>query len=267
MSKSGTKTEDRADRVIVVMPAYNAARTLEKTFRSIPEELRERVILVDDHSRDQTVAVARKLGIASIIEHDRNRGYGANQKTCYREALRQRATIVVMVHPDNQYDARLIPAFVQFIKAGTCDIILGNRIRTRQDALSGGMPKYKYLANRILTLIANCCLGTNLGDFHSGFRVYSRNVLENVAWEDNADDFSFDPEFLAKAVFLGYRVGDAPIPCSYPADASSIGFRSSVVYGMQLLIVLGRHLLARLAQCSQNRRRHGALASHSRQKP
>ena len=248
MRESGTKTEDGAERVIIVLPAYNAARTLEKTLCGIPDELHERVILVDDHSQDQTVAVARKLGIASIIEHDRNRGYGANQKTCYRAALRQGATIVVMLHPDNQYDARLIPAFVQFLKAGTCDVILGNRIRSRSDALSGGMPKYKYFANRVLTFIANCCLGTNLGDFHSGFRVYSRNVLENVAWEDNADDFSFDPEFLSKALLLNYRVGDAPIPCSYPADASSISFRSSVVYGMQLLIVLGRYLLVRWAR-------------------
>lgn len=248
MIKSGRETEDGAERVIVVMPAYNAARTLEKTLRSIPEEFHESVILVDDHSQDQTVAVARKLGITSIIEHDRTRGYGANQKTCYREALKKGATIVVMVHPDNQYDARLIPAFVQFLKAGTCDIILGNRIRTRKSALSGGMPKYKYFANRILTFIANCCLGTNLGDFHSGFRVYTRNVLENIAWENNADDFSFDPELLAKAVSLGYCVGDAPIPCSYPADASSIGFRSSVLYGMQLLMVLGRYILARLAR-------------------
>lgn len=246
MTQSEGKTGAGGDRVIVVMPAYNAARTLEKTYNSIPRGSCAMVILVDDHSHDQTAAVAKSLGIDLVVEHDSTRGYGANQKTCYREALKHGAAIIVMVHPDNQYDARLLPYFIGFVSAGICDIMLGNRIRTRRDALSGGMPKYKYFANRTLTIIANVCLGTNLGDFHSGFRVYSKDVLEGVPWQDNGDGFSFDPEFLTKAVLLGYRVGDAPIPCSYPVDASFIGFKDSVVYGMGTLMALVKYLLARL---------------------
>ncbi len=228
------------------MPAFNAVRTLSLTYSKIDAQLRQSVILVDDGSQDGTAALARALGIKHVFSHSQNHGYGANQKTCYREALRLGATIVVMLHPDEQYDARLISTFVDFVAAGTCDIMLGNRIRNRREALAGGMPKYKYFANRLLTLVANVTLGTNLGDFHTGFRVFSREVLEKVDWQRNADDFSFDPALLAKAVYQGFRIGDAPIPCQYPADASSVSCGGSIVYGVKMLWILLRYLLARI---------------------
>jgi glycosyltransferase involved in cell wall biosynthesis len=244
------------EKVVVVLPAYNAARTLENTFRQFPKDFRAHFILVDDHSQDRTVEVAKSLNIDTVIKHDSNFGYGANQKTCYREALRQGATIIVMLHPDSQYNPQLVPVFVELIKSRTCDIVLGNRIRSRRDALLGGMPKYKYYANRALTLAANICLGTNLGDFHTGFRVYSRAVLESVSWESNANDFSFDPEFLTKAVLLGFRIGDVPIPCSYPPHASSIDFQNSVVYGFKMLLILLKYLLTRLRMATNLNKHH-----------
>jgi glycosyltransferase involved in cell wall biosynthesis len=228
--------------VAVVLPAYNAARTLRATYGAIAAGLRTDVILVDDCSTDDTVALARELGIAHVVLHPSNRGYGANQKTCYREALARGAQYVVMLHPDSQYEAALIPAFVEFMRSGVCDVLLGNRVRSRIDALEGGMPRYKYVANRALTSLANCCLGTNLGDFHTGFRVYSRKVLEAVDWHENDDDFAFDPQFIAKTVALGFRVADAPMPCMYPPEASSIGFWASVAYGFQVLGVLFKYL-------------------------
>jgi glycosyltransferase involved in cell wall biosynthesis len=211
MNSLGSQKGDGLEKVVVVLPAYNAAGTLENTFKQFPKDFRAHFILVDDHSQDRTVELAKSLNIDTVIKHDSNFGYGANQKTCYREALRQGATIIVMLHPDSQYNPQLVPVFVELIKSKTCDIVLGNRIRSRRDALLGGMPKYKYYANRALTLVANICLGTNLGDFHTGFRVYSRAVLESVSWESNANDFSFDPELLTKAVLLGFRIGDVPI--------------------------------------------------------
>lgn len=232
-------------KVIVVLPALNAERTLAATFESIPEALRADAVLVDDGSTDGTLALAARLGIAHVIAHPGNEGYGANQKTCYRKALSLGADVVVMLHPDNQYDARLIPAFVDFIVCGTCDVVLGNRVRSRGDALAGGMPLYKYVANRALTLLANLCLGTNVGDFHSGLRVYSRQLLETLPWARNADDFAFDPQMLAQAVAWGFRIGDAPVPCSYPADASSIRAAASIRYGFQVLGVLGSYALGR----------------------
>jgi len=235
-----------SEKIIIVMPAFNAVRTLSFTYNNIDEQLRQSVVLVDDGSDDGTAEMARALGIKHVLSHSHNRGYGANQKTCYREALRLGASIIVMLHPDEQYDARLISTFAEFVAAGTCDIMLGNRIRNRREALAGGMPKYKYFANRLLTLVANIILGTNLGDFHTGFRVFSRQVLENVNWEDNADDFSFDPALLTKAVYQGYRIGDAPIPCRYPADASSISFAGSIIYGVEMLWILLRYLGARI---------------------
>lgn len=228
------------DKVAIVLPAYNAGRTLRSTYSAIAAHLRADVILVDDCSTDDTVSVARELGIAHIVVHESNRGYGANQKTCYREALARDARYIVMLHPDSQYEAALIPAFLEFVRSGTCDLLLGNRIRSRCDALEGGMPWYKYIANRALTLLANCCLGTNVGDFHTGFRIYTRQVMEAVDWQDNNDDFAFDPQFIARAVASGFRVADAPMPCKYPPEASSIGFGASVVYGIQVLGVLAK---------------------------
>ncbi len=236
---------DHCPKVVVVMPAYNAESTVEQTWRDIPEGTVDEVILVDDCSRDRTVEVARALGI-TVIARDRNGGYGANQKTCYDEALRRGADIVVMVHPDYQYDSRLIPFFTGFVWKGICDVMLGSRIRTRRETLAGGMPVYKYLANRFLTFVENVALGQNLGDFHSGFRVYRRAVLETVPYHLNSDDFVFDSQFLAQAAALGFRIGDAPVPVRYFAEASSIGFRRSLVYGVRTLGVLARYWLHRL---------------------
>ena len=232
-------------RIIAVMPAYNAATTLEKTYRDIPPGSVDEVIVVDDASRDRTVAIARALGL-TVVVHPRNRGYGANQKTCYDEALQRRADIVVMIHPDYQYDSRLTPLLTGFIEAGICDVVLGSRIRTRREALACGMPRYKYLANRILTLVENVALGQNLGEFHSGFRAYSRAVLETIPYHANSDDFVFDTQFLVQAVYFGFRLGDVPVPVRYMAEASSIDFRRSVAYGVGTLWTLGRYQAHRL---------------------
>ncbi|MFC1800046.1 glycosyltransferase family 2 protein [Candidatus Eisenbacteria bacterium] len=231
-------------KIVVVMPAYNAEQTLIKTLRDIPEGSVAEIILVDDHSQDNTAELARSQGIR-VIEHRENRGYGANQKTCYREALESGADIIVMIHPDYQYDPRLIPFAAGFISADVCDVIIGSRIRTRREALDGGMPVYKYLSNRILTVIENIVLGQNLGDFHSGFRVYGRAVLEGIDFSDNSDDFVFDTEFLAQAVFHGFRIGDIPIPTRYSPDSSSINFRRSLTYGFETLLVMAKYLLQR----------------------
>ena len=181
------------------MPAYNAATTLEETLADIPAGTVDEVVLVDDCSRDGTVALARRLGL-TVIEHDTNRGYGANQKTCYRAALDRGADIVVMIHPDYQYDSSLVPVLVELLRRPRrqCDVLLGNRIRARSEAIGGGMPLYKYLANRFLTGIENLWLGQNLGEFHSGLRAYRREVLETIPWETNSDDFVFDTQFPSK---------------------------------------------------------------------
>jgi glycosyltransferase involved in cell wall biosynthesis len=227
-------------RVIVVMPAYNAALTLERTVADIPPGSVDEILLVDDRSRDDTVAVARRLGLR-VIEHERNRGYGGNQKTCYAAALRTDAEIVVMLHPDYQYDSRVLPHLVGFIRLGTCDVMLGSRIRTRREALDGGMPLWKYLANRVLTFVENVALGQNLGDFHSGLRAYRREVLETVPFERNSEDFVFDTQLLVQAVAFGFRLGDVPVPVRYFAEASSIDFRRSVRYGLGTLATLAAY--------------------------
>jgi len=224
-------------KLVVVMPAYNAEATLERTWQDLPRDAVDDIILVDDASRDRTVEIAQRLGL-TVIRHAENRGYGANQKTCYRAALEREAEIVAMIHPDYQYDARLLPLLVGFVEHGICDVVLGSRIRSRAEALAGGMPPWKYLANRLLTLVENLALGQNLGDFHSGFRVYRRAVLETIPFEANSDDFVFDSEFLAQAAYFGFRIGDAPVPARYFAEASSINFRRSVVYGLGTLRAL-----------------------------
>jgi len=228
-------------KVVVVMPAYNAAATLERTYRDIPSGSVDEVIVVDDASRDDTVAIARSMGL-TVIEHPENRGYGGNQKTCYDEALRRGADIVVMIHPDYQYDSRLTPLLTGFIEVGVCDVILGSRIRTRREALGRGMPLYKYLANRGLTLLENLVLGQNLGECHSGFRAYAREVLETIPYHSNSDDFVFDSQFLVQAVCFGFRLGDVPVPVRYMVEASSINFRRSVIYGLRTLVTLLRYL-------------------------
>lgn len=235
----------RPHRVIAVMPAYNAERTLAATLADMPPGCVDEIILVDDGSTDRTVELARQMGL-TVLVHPQNRGYGGNQKTCYREALQRGADIVVMIHPDYQYDSRVIPHAVGFIEMNICDVVLGNRIRSRREALAGGMPVYKYICNRFLTSFENFALGQNLGDFHSGFRVYRRAVLEHIPFEKNSDDFVFDTQFLVQAVRFGFRLGDIPVPVRYFEEASSINFRRSLKYGFSTLGVVGQYWLDRL---------------------
>ena len=230
------------DKVIAVLPAYNAELTLEKTCRDIPEGSVDEIILIDDASTDRTVEIAESLGI-TVLCHSENRGYGANQKSCYKEALQRGADAVIMIHPDYQYDSRLIPYALGFLSTGVCDVIVGSRIRTRREALDGGMPLYKYISNRVLTLIENIVLGQNLGDFHSGFRAYTREVLETIPYNQNSNDFVFDTEFLVQAVFYGFRIGDVPVPTRYIDEASSINFPRSLKYGIQTLWVVVQFLV------------------------
>ncbi len=229
------------EKVVVVMPAYNAEKTLEKTVNDIPSDIVDEIIVVDDHSKDKTVDIARRLGLKVFI-HPENRGYGANQKTCYKLALESGAEYIIMVHPDYQYDARIIPYAIGFLKLGICDIILGNRIRTRKEALGCGMPIYKYFSNRFLTIIENFVTGQNLGEWHSGFRIYRRKVLETIPYQKNSDGFVFDTEFLVQAVVAGFRIGDVPIPVRYFREASSINFIESVKYDISSLAVLGKYI-------------------------
>lgn len=228
---------EKKPRVVAVMPAYNAAATLERTLADIPDGAVDEIILVDDFSRDHTAELARKLGL-TVVVHEKNKGYGGNQKTCYSQALASGADYVVMVHPDYQYDTRVVGAAVEFLRLGICDVVLGSRIRTRREALAGGMPAWKYFANRCLTFTENLALGQNLGDFHSGFRAYRREVLERIPWQENTDDFAFDSQFLAQAVYFGFKLGDIPVPVRYFDEASSINFRRCVKYGLTTLWIL-----------------------------
>jgi len=234
-----------AQRTIVVLPAYNAARTLERTLDDLDRGFVDEIIVVDDASTDDTVEIARRLPV-TLIRHDRNLGYGGNQKTCYREALRRGADFVVMLHPDYQYDARIVPHAVGFLKLGICDLVLGNRIRTRAETLGGKMPPVKYFANRGLTIIENVLAGQNLGEWHSGFRAYTRALLETVPFHRNSDDFVFDSQFLVQAVHFGFRLGDVPVPVRYFDEASSINLRRSTVYGLSTLWTFARWYAHRL---------------------
>lgn len=233
---------DGDQRVIVVMPAYNAARTLERTYADIPHERIHRIILVDDVSKDETVQVARQLGLDVHI-HRQNRGYGGNQKTCYDEALRAGGTVVVMLHPDYQYDATRIPALIELIQNGTADMVLGSRLLG--DPLAGGMPRWKYVSNRFLTLVENIAFGQHLSEYHTGFRAYSRHLLETIPYHANSDDFVFDQELVSQAVACGFRIAEIPVETRYFADASSVGLRRSVIYGLSTLRVVARYLLHR----------------------
>lgn len=232
-------------KTIVVMPALNAAVTLERTIADLPPGLADEIILVDDASRDQTVSIARRLGL-HVIEHEKTRGYGANQKTCYRTALERGADVVVMIHPDYQYDSRIAPHLVRFITEGYFDLMLGSRIRTRAEAMAGGMPVYKYLANRVLTATENILLGQNLSEYHTGYRAYSREVLTVIPWENNADGFVFDTQMLLQAIYFDFKIGEVPVPVRYMEEASSIGFVRSTEYGVRTLVeVLKYHLQKR----------------------
>lgn len=241
-----TEPEPRkVDKVLVVLPAYKAAQTLKATIDEIPKDFACDILLVDDASPDDTIDVSRALGIHTV-RHYTNRGYGANQKTCYQVALETGADIIIMLHPDYQYDPRVLPAMAEIIRLNICDVILGNRIRSRRDALRCGMPRYKYIANRFLTILENFVLGQNLGDFHSGLRAYARNVLETVPFHANSDDFVFDSQFLAQAAYFGFRIGDLPVPCRYFREASSINFKRSLRYGLATVWTLVVFVLASL---------------------
>jgi glycosyltransferase involved in cell wall biosynthesis len=233
------------EKIIIVMPAYNAALTLRKTIDDIPAGCADEIILVDDCSKDNTVAIARNFKI-TVVVHSENIGYGASQKSCYGMALARGAEYIVMIHPDYQYDSRLIPSAIEILKVGVCDIILGNRVRTRKECLASGMPLYKYSANRLLTIIENLILGQNLGEFHSGFRVYRRAVLETIPYENNSNDFVFDTQLLVQAVHFGFSIGDIPVPVRYFRDSSTINFRRCIIYGLQSMLVLIIFYLHRL---------------------
>jgi glycosyltransferase involved in cell wall biosynthesis len=225
------------------MPAYNAARTVVRTYRDIPRDVVQKIILVDDVSKDDTVEIAKLLGIDDVIVHPRNRGYGGNQKTCYERALAEGADIVVMVHPDYQYDPTRIPDLIAPITNGTADMVLGSRFLG--DPLAGGMPKWKFIANRFLTGLENRAFGLHLSEYHTGFRAYSARLLRTIAWERNSDDFVFDQELVAQVVAAGLRIDERAVPTRYFAEASSVGVRRSIRYGLATVRVVAGYWLHR----------------------
>lgn len=228
-------------KVVVVMPAYNAAKTVEQTYNDIPPGCVDEVILVDDASRDETVAVARNLGI-KVLRHPENRGYGGNQKTCYTEALQEGADIVVMLHPDYQYDPVRIPDMIAPIKDGAADLVLGSRLADGK-ALEGGMPLYKFIANRFLTTSENLVLGQSLSEMHTGYRAYSSRLLRTIPFMKNSEGFVFDTEVIVQTVAFGFKIAEVSVPSKYMPEASSIKFGASCVYGLKTLWTLGRYLL------------------------
>lgn len=229
-------------KVIVVLPAYNAEKTLIKTVKKIPKNIVNEIILVDDGSTDKTYLLAKKINLL-VFKHKKNLGYGANQKTCYQLALKRKADIIVMIHPDYQYDPKLIPYFVNLIKDNYFDVVLGSRIRSRKEALSYGMPLYKYLANRFLSFIENIITGYNLSEWHTGMRAYKSEVLKNIDFKKNSNGFVFDTQVLFQIIEKGYRIGEISIPTSYNKDASSISFFQSIKYGLETLFVAFKFLI------------------------
>lgn len=221
-------------KVVVVLPAYNAAKTLEKTYREIDFTIVDSVILVDDASKDETITVAENLGIAHIIKHDKNKGYGANQKSCYNYALKLGADIVIMLHPDYQYNPKLIPSMAYLIATGVFHVVMGSRILGDR-AMINGMPFYKYFFNRMLTWIQNVIVWEKLSEYHTGYRAFSKEILEKVNYEANSDDFIFDNQMLTQIIFHGYEVGEISCPAKYFKDASSINFRRSLKYGLGVI--------------------------------
>ena len=231
-------------KVVVVMPAYNAGRTLRMTYEELPKDSVNLVILVDDGSTDATREIARQLGL-EVFVHDRNYGYGANQKTCYTEALKAGAQIVVMVHPDYQYDPTLVPKIIEPIVRGEAELVLGSRLKGGGSAIQQGMPWWKYLANRALTWVENRAFGLDLSEFHTGYRAFHRDALEAVNFRMNSDGFVFDQEIIAQAVAGGFRIAEIPVPVRYFPEASSASFSDSCVYGLKILWVVARYLLHR----------------------
>ncbi len=218
-------------KLVVVLPAYNAGRTLEKTYREIPFDLVDEVVLVDDESQDDTVAVGQRLGIKHILRHEKNKGYGGNQKTCYQKALSLGADIVIMLHPDYQYTPKLIPAMASLVAEGLYPVVLGSRILGK-GALKGGMPYYKYLFNRFLTFFQNLLVGQKLSEYHTGYRAFARHVLETLPFERCSDDFIFDNQILSQIIYAGFDIAEITCPTHYFPEASSINFRRSLRYGL-----------------------------------
>jgi glycosyltransferase involved in cell wall biosynthesis len=236
--------------IVVVMPAFNAARTLEMTYRELPHERVNLVILVDDGSSDETIEIARKLNLR-IFLHRRNYAYGANQKTCYTEALRANADIIVMVHPDHQYDPKLLPALIRPIEEGRADVVLGSRLMGKESPLKQGMPWWKYLANRFLTQIENWVFGLKLSEYHTGYRAYKRSVLEAINFRMNSDKFVFDQQLIAQVVHVGFRIGEVAVSTRYFPEASSAGFVASCRYGLAIFVVLFKYWVQRVGLAHQ----------------
>lgn len=232
-------------KVIVVLPAYNAALTIEKTYSEIPFDIVDEVVLVDDASKDETVEVGRKIGIRHIIKHEKNTGYGGNQKSCYRKALELGGDVVVMLHPDYQYTPKLIHAMVSIIAGDLYPVVFGSRI-LGNGALKGGMPLYKFVFNRILTLTQNLLMGQKLSEYHTGYRAFSREVLESVNFEKNSDDFVFDNQMIAQIFYKGFQIGEVTCPTKYFKEASSINFKRSFIYGLGVLKVSFLYFLTKL---------------------
>lgn len=232
-------------KLVVVLPAYNAAQTLETTYTEIPHDIVDEIVLVDDASSDKTSELASQLGIRHVIRHEKNRGYGGNQKTCYNKALELNADIVIMLHPDYQYTPKLIPSMADMISSGLYDMVLGSRILGK-GALKGGMPVYKYIANRFLTLVQNILIGEKLSEYHTGYRAYATKILKTINYENNSEDFVFDNEFISQTAHAGFKIGEISCPTKYFKEASSINFRRSVKYGMGVLRVSLQHFFSRI---------------------
>lgn len=234
----------RGKKIIVVLPAYNAALTLERTYREIPLDIVDEVVLVDDAGNDNTIEVGKQLGIKHIIRHEKNLGYGGNQKTCYNKALELGGDIVIMVHPDYQYTPKLVPAMADIIAQGLYPVVLGSRI-LGNGARKGGMPLIKYVANRILTFIQNILVGQKLSEYHTGYRAFSREVLETVDYEINSNNFIFDNQMLSQIIYEGFEIGEVTCPTKYFEEASSINFKNSSIYGIGVLKVSIVHRLCK----------------------
>jgi glycosyltransferase involved in cell wall biosynthesis len=231
-------------KIVVVLPAYNAAKTLHQTYAEIPFDIVDEVVLVDDRSKDETVQLAGEIGIRHIIQHEKNRGYGGNQKSCYNRALELGADIVIMLHPDYQYTPKLIPSMAQLIANDLYQVVLGSRI-LGNGALRGGMPVYKYIANRLLTFTQNILVGQKLSEYHTGYRAFSKEVLQKVNYEIDSDDFVFDNEMLSQIIYFGYEIAEVTCPTKYFKEASSINFKRSAVYGLGVLRVSIVHRLCK----------------------
>lgn len=235
----------KGKKLVVVMPAYNAAQTLEQTYREVPMDIVDEVILVDDHGTDNTAQLAKQLGIEHVIRHEKNKGYGGNQKTCYNKAREVGADIVIMLHPDYQYTPKLIESMAYLIANDVYPVVLGSRILGK-GALKGGMPRYKYVANRFLTLFQNILIGQKLSEYHTGYRAFSREVLDFIDYESNSDDFVFDNQMLSQIVYADFEIAEITCPTKYFEEASSINFSRSVTYGLGVLSTSMKHFFTRM---------------------